>query len=72
MEINWPSILGASATVAAFFSGVGVGVLSLFIDSKINKAERRILDAFDRKFAVRDTIDAEFRHVHKRLDKIDK
>ena len=57
MEINWPSILAASTTVAAFFSGVGVGILSLFIDNKLHRAERRIIDHFDTKFELKEAVE---------------
>lgn len=72
MEITWPSIIAVSVAVASFLSGVGVGVLSLFIDNKLNKAERRILAHFDTKFALKETIDVRLDGINKRLDKLDK
>lgn len=72
MEINWPSIIGTCVTVSAFLSGVGVGMLSLFIDNKLNKAERRIINHFDTRFALKETIDVRFDALDKRINKIDK
>lgn len=79
MEITWASILTACATMAAFFSGVGVGILSLFIDNKLYKHEQRIINHFDQKFELKETLNEKIKNldikvdaIRHRLDKIDK
>lgn len=70
MEINWPSILAACTSTAAFFSGVGVGILSLFIDNKLHRAERRILEHFDTKFELKESVEYKLKEIKEDITEI--
>lgn len=72
MDLNWTSILSVTVALVTFLTGAMTGVLSLFIDNKLNRHKNEIIQHIDQKFALKETIDLRFKNMENEVARLDK